>query len=71
MEIRRNSDMYKYIISYDGGILRDSSDHDYVYESYEEAKEEASLDKESFIDGWKANGCEYEEELFDIEIDKV
>ena len=63
--------MYKYIISYDCGQLRDSEDFGYTYETEEEAREEAELAKESYIDGWKIEGSEYEEDLFDIEIEEV
>lgn len=35
--------MYKYVISYDGGQLRDSSDFEWgLYETYGEAEEEAN-----------------------------
>ena len=60
--------MYKYVINYDGGWLRDSQDLGYVYESEEEAMEEAELAKNEYIADWENEGSEYDEELFDIEI---
>lgn len=63
--------MYKYVINYDGGWLRDSQDLGYVYESEEEAMEEAELAKNGYIADWKNEGSEYDEELFDIEIMEV
>ena len=63
--------MYKNIISYDGGWLRDSSDMDYLYETEEEAKEEAETDVENYEHDWELEGSEYEHELFDIEIVEV
>ena len=63
--------MYKYVISYDGGWLRDSSDMDYLYETEEEAKEEAEGDVENYKHDWEIEGSEYEHELFDIEIMEV
>ena len=63
--------MYKYVISYDGGWLRDSSDMDYLYETEEEAKEEAEADVENYKRDWEIEGSEYEHELFDIEIMEV
>ncbi|HAU88199.1 MAG TPA: hypothetical protein DCW90_22810 [Lachnospiraceae bacterium] len=63
--------MYKYRISYDGGQLRDSSDLGYLFETEEEATEEAKMDVESYIGDWKIEGSEYDHELFDIEIEEV
>lgn len=63
--------MWKYRISYDGGFLRDSEDLGYIYETEEEAKEEANADIESYIDGWEMDGCEYERELFEVIIEEV
>ena len=42
--------MYKYIISYDGGQLRDSSDFEWgQFGSYGEAEEAANVAKEEYI----------------------
>ena len=56
--------MYNYKIYYDGSFLREGN----TYETIEEAAEEANADKENFINDWQMEGCEYEEELFDIKI---
>lgn len=63
--------MWKYRISYDGGFLRDSEDLGYIYETEEEAQEEANADIESYIDDWEMDGCEYERELFEVIIEEV
>lgn len=61
--------MYKYVLDYDGGFLRDSSDFEWgIYETKEEAQEDAELAKESYMEGWDLEGSEYEEELFSYEI---
>lgn len=61
--------MYKYVLDYDGGFLRDSSDFEWgIYETEEEAQEDAELAKESYMEGWDLEGSEYEEELFSYEI---
>ena len=41
--------MFKYILYYDGGFLRDSADLGYTFESEEEAQEEAEMEIESRI----------------------
>jgi hypothetical protein len=64
--------MYKYIIYYDGGFMRDSSDFEWgVYKTYEEAEEEANMMKESYMDGWNIDGCEYDPDDFEIEIKEI
>ena len=64
--------MYKYIISYDGGQLRDSGDFEWgLYESYEEAEEAAYNAKEEYMDGWDIEGSEYNTDDFCIEIVEV
>lgn len=61
--------MYKYVLDYDGGFLRDSSDFEWgIYETEEEAQEDAELAKKSYMEGWDLEGSEYEEELFSYEI---
>lgn len=63
--------MYKYIISYDGGQLRDSSDFEWgLFDSYGEAEEAANDAKEEYMNDWNIEGNEYEEDLFDIEIEE-
>lgn len=49
--------MWKYELYYENQFLHDS---DFDYESEEEALEEAQTDIESYIEGYKAEGC-YEE----------
>lgn len=63
--------MWKYRISYDGGFLMDSEDLGYIYETEEEAMEEANADIESYIDDWEIDGCEYGKELFEVIIEEV
>ena len=63
--------MFKYILNYDGGFLRDSADLGYTYETGEEARDEPEMDMESRITDWEIDGCEYERELFEIIIEEV
>lgn len=64
--------MFKYIIGYDGGQLRDSSDFEWgLYESYSEAEEEAYNAKEEYMNDWDIEGSEYDPEDFCIEIEEV
>lgn len=64
--------MFKYIISYDGGQLRDSSDFEWgLYESYSEAEEEANDAKEEYMNDWDIEGSEYNPDDFCIEIVEV
>ena len=63
---------YKYMLWYDGGFFRDSSDFDWgVYDTYEEAQEDAELAKDEYIDGWKMEDEEYDPDLFEVEIEEV
>lgn len=64
--------MFKYIISYDGGQLRDSSDFEWgLFNSYGEAEEEANNAKEEYMNGWDIEGSEYDPDDFCIEIVEV
>lgn len=64
--------MYKYILYYDGGFLRDSSDFEWgMYETYEDTEEEANNAKEEFMNDWDIDGNEYNPDDFDVEIEKV
>ena len=45
--------MFKYILNYDGGFLRDSADLGYTFETEEEAKEDAEMEIESRISDWE------------------
>lgn len=63
--------MFKYIIWYDGGWLRDSSDLGYLYETEEEAREEAEADIDDYRLGWSIDNSKYDDSLFDIEITEV
>ena len=54
--------MFKYIISYDGGQLRDSGDFEWgLFDSYGEAEEAANDAKEEYMNGWDIEGSEYED----------
>ena len=45
--------MFKYIISYDGGWLRDSGDFEWgLFNSYGEAEEAANNAKEEYMNDW-------------------
>lgn len=63
--------MYKYIIYYGGEWLRDSSEIDLTYQSEDEAKCEAKVDVESYMNDWEIEGIEYDKDLFEIEIEEV
>ena len=63
--------MYKYILYYDGGWLRDSAELGYVFDTEEEANEEAEMEIESRITDWKIEGADYERELFEVIIEEV
>ena len=59
---------FKYILWYDGGLLRDSSAFGWgVYDTYEEAHN--AIDK--IMDYWEMEDEEYDPRLFEIEIEKV
>lgn len=64
--------MFKYIISYDGGQLRDSSDFEWgLFDSYGEAEEAANNAKEEYMNDWNIEGSEYNPDDFCIEIVEV
>lgn len=65
--------MYKFKMYHDGGFLMDSSDpaYDMVYETYEEAEEEANMMKKSYMNDWDIDGCEYDPNDFEIEIVEI
>ena len=64
--------MYKYIISYDGGQLRDSSDFEWgQFGSYGEAEEAANVAKEEYMNDWDIEGSEYDPDDFCIEIEEI
>ena len=42
-----------------------------VYETYEEAEEEANMMKESYMTGWDIEGSEYDPDDFEIEIEEI
>lgn len=64
--------MFKYIISYDGGQLRDSGDFEWgLFNSYGEAEEEANNAKEEYMNDWDIEGSEYDPDDFCIEIVEV
>lgn len=65
-------EMYKYELWYDGGLLRDSGDLGYTYETEEEANEEAKATMEEYMENWESDGCEdVHEDLFEIKISEV
>lgn len=60
---------YKYILYYDGGLLRDSSDFEWgVYGTYEDAEKEVDNAKEEYMNDWDIKGSKYDPDDFDIEI---
>lgn len=64
--------MWKYIISYDGGFLRDSADLGYTFETEEEAMGEAKAAIDEYINDWELEGVtDTDRYLFDIEIEEV
>ena len=64
--------MFKYIISYDGGFLRDSEDFEWgLFNSYDEAEEEANNAKEEYMRDWDIEGSEYDPDDFCIKIEEV
>lgn len=63
--------MWKYIIIYDGGFLRDSADLGYIYETEEEAREESEFAKETYMNDWDIEGSEYDPDDFEIEIKEI
>lgn len=40
----------------DGGLLRDSGDLGYIYETEEEANEEVKVTMEEYIENWEIDG---------------
>lgn len=42
-----------------------------IYDTYEEAQEDAELAKDGYIDGWEMEDEEYDPDLFEIEIEEV
>lgn len=64
--------MFKYIISCDGGQLRDSGDFEWgLFDSYGEAEEAANDAKEEYMRDWDIEGSEYDPDDFCIEIEEV
>jgi len=68
--------MYMWKLYYDGGWLCDSHvdscfEEKPFYEDEDEALEEANDKIQSYIDYWESDGCEYDRDLFDIEIVEV
>ena len=64
--------MYKYELWYDGGLLRDSSAFDWgIYDTYEEAQDEAGNAKYETMDYWEMEDEEYDPDLFEIKIEEV
>ena len=64
--------MFKYIIWHDGGFLRDSGDFEWgLFDSYDEAEEEANNAKEEYMRDWDIEGSEYDSDDFEIEIVEV
>ena len=64
--------MFKYIISYGGGFLRDSGDFEWgLFDSYGEAEEEADDAKEEYMRDWDIEGSEYDSDDFEIDIEEI
>ena len=64
--------MFKYIISYDVGQVRDSGDFEWgLVDSYGQAEEEANNAKEEYMRYWDMEGSEYDPDDFEIEIVEV
>lgn len=64
--------IFKYIISYDGGFLRDSGNFEWgLFDSYGEAEEAANDAKEEYMNDWNIEGSEYDADDFYIEIVEV
>ena len=64
--------MYKYIISYDGGQLRDSGDFEWgLFDSHGEAEEAANNAKEEYMNDWNIENSKYDPDYFCIEIEEV
>lgn len=64
--------MFKYIISYDGGQLRDSGNCACgLFDSYGEVEEAANDAKEEYMNDWDIEGSEYDPDDFCIEIEEV
>lgn len=65
--------MHKYILYYDGGFLEDSSETNdgYLYDTPEDATEEAKAEIEGRIDCWEIDGVEFDRELFEFIIEEV
>lgn len=64
--------MWKYILSYNGVFLEDSADNNgCIFETEEEAIEEAKIAMDEYMDYWDIEGNEYDSGLFDYEIDEV
>ena len=63
--------MFKYILYYDGGFMCDSADLGYVYETEEDAKEEAEMEIEGRISDWENDCVDYDRELFEVIVEEV
>lgn len=63
--------MYKYLVFYDGALLHDSFDSDYIYEDDEEAFIEASDYIDSKIADWEVDEVEYDRDLFSVEVEEI
>ena len=58
--------MWKYKVYYDGCWLHEDDD----FETEEEAMEEAQSYIDGKIEDWAIEGCEWEEELFEVVTDE-
>lgn len=64
--------MWKYMLWYDGGFLRDSTDLGYTFESEEEAEDEAEIAMEDYMDKWESDDCDdIDKDLFEVRITEV
>lgn len=70
--LQEGKDMWKYMLWYDGGFLRDSADLGYTFESEEEAEDEAEIAMEDYMDKWESDDCDdIDKDLFEVRITEV
>lgn len=63
---------FKYELWYDGARLRDSSVFEWgIYDTYEEAQDEAEGAMSETMDYWEMEDEEYDPDLFEIKIEEV
>jgi hypothetical protein len=64
--------MFKFCIYCEGGLLYDSGEfHEYIYDTYEDAEDEAKLDIEGRVQTDKAYGQPVDNDYYWYEIEEV